>query len=63
MENESQEILDSGSTVTLSTKRNEMEDLQDIEGHIIISTNNGEKGLEEIGNWKEWGKSYLCESA
>ena len=28
-----------------------------------MSTNNGDKGLEDIGNWKEWGKSYLCKSA
>ena len=27
-----------------------------------MSTNNGNKGLEDISNWKEWGQLYLCES-
>lgn len=60
---ESHEILDSGSIVTLSTKRNKMKDLKSVQGRVVMSTNNGDKGLEDIGDWKEWGQSYLCESA
>ena len=58
----SQEIFDSGSTVTLLTRRDEMDDLEEVQG-VIMSTNAGNKGLGEIGNWKEWGQSYLCELA
>ena len=28
-----------------------------------MSTNNGEKGLGETGNWTEWGESYLSKTA
>ena len=47
------EILDSGSTVTLCTRKDEMEDLRDVKGNVIMSTNAGEKGLDQEGDWKE----------
>ena len=59
----SEEILDSGSTVTLSKRKDEMKDLRDVEGNIIMSTNNGKKCLEQEGNWKEWGQTYLDQMA
>ena len=60
--NESKEILDSGSTVTLSTRKDEMRDLKSMDGRVVMSTNNGEKGLDKKENWEEWGETYLCES-
>ena len=62
-EEESKEILDSGSMVMLSTKRNEMKDLVPVDRRIMMSTNNRNKSLNEKGNWKGWGQTYLCESA
>ena len=40
-----------------------MKDLKSVQGQVVMSTNNGNKGLGVVGNWKELGKSYLCESA
>lgn len=40
-----------------------MKDLKSVQGCVVMSTNNGGKGLEGIVKWKEWGRSNLCESA
>ena len=58
-----EEILDSCSTVTLSKRKDEMKDLRYVEGNVIMLTNNGKKGLEQEGNWKEWAQTYLDEMA
>ena len=47
----------------LSKCKDEMQNIRDVEGNFIMSTNAGEKELDKEGDWKEWGKAYLDETA
>ena len=46
----SEEILDSGSTVTLGKRESEMKNLRDVSGSVVMTTNAGDKGLEHKGD-------------
>ena len=46
----SEECLDSGSTITLSKRKDEMENVRDVEGNVIMLTNAGENGLDKEGD-------------
>ena len=45
-----EECLDSGSTITLSKREDEMENVRDVEGNVIMLTNAGENGLDKEGD-------------
>ena len=63
MRTEPDEILDSGSTITLGRSKEEMKNVRDVKGSVVMSTNAGNKRLEREGEWREWGKSFLDPSA
>ena len=60
---EDEEILDSGSTITLTKNKESVENLRQCKQKIIMSTNVGEQRIHEEGEWKEWGESYVCPTA
>ena len=53
------EILDSGSTITVARNKKEFKDLRPCERNIIMATNVGSKKINYQGKWKEWGETYL----
>ena len=57
------EILDSGSTITLSKDKSAFVDLEKVRDNVIMRTNIGSKPILEEGKWKNWGKSYHVPSA
>ena len=56
-------IFDSGSTVTLSKDRSKISNIRPVKNKVTMVSNGGNTKLDEKGDWKEWGDSYLCESA
>ena len=52
------EILDSRSTITLCTNKNDMKNVRN-GPKIVMVTNNGRSKINKEGEWKEWGRSYL----
>ena len=58
-----EEILDSGSTITLTKEKGSVNNLRRCKHKVILSTNTGEERIHEKDEWKEWGQSYVCPTA
>ena len=57
------EILDSGSTITVAKNKTEFKDLNPCEKNVIMATNAGSEKINHEGKWKEWGQTYLVPNA
>ena len=54
-----EEILDVGSTITLSKRKDKMDNLRGVQSNIIMSTNVEDKKLDKVGDWRERGQACL----
>ena len=57
------ETFDLGSTVTLLKHQSKVKNIRAVVNKVTIVSNGGNTRLDKKADWKEWGKSYLCDIA